>query len=499
MGQFATPPALAHDIVSYGLALLGNSVPLRFLDPAFGTGAFYSALLRCAPAEQIESATGFEIDPHYGVPARDLWKSTPLHLELEDFTRAAAPNAKSNLIICNPPYVRHHHVGNEDKLRLQALAKRLSGEDLSGLTGLYGYFLLLADAWMNTGGVAGWLIPSEFMDVNYGRAIKRYLLGSQVTLLHIHRFDAHDVQFDDALVSSTVVWLRKAPPPAGHSVDFSFGGSLSQPRIVRRISLTDLRHVAKWSRLPSETPTSPSHVGPRLKDLFAIKRGLATGDNKFFVLSRGAIEERGLPLDVFKPVLPPPRGLPIDEVLADHVGYPQGAAPLFLLDCRIPEGQLADRYPRLAAYVAEGRARGVHEGYLCSRRTPWYSQEHRPAPPFLCTYMGRGTLEGASPFRFILNHSLATATNVYLLLYPRPELAAVIAVHPELKRSIWEALQRIDVEHLVREGRVYGGGLHKLEPKELANAPADELLKILPADLAAASSRPPDLFAAAHE
>ncbi len=113
--------------------------------------------------------------------------------------------------------------------------------------------------------------------------------------------------------------------------------------------------------------------------------------------------------------------------------------------------------------------------------------------------MGRGSLGGRRPFRFILNHSLATATNVYLLMYPLPELATVIAANPGVKRSLWEALQRIDVDQLVREGRVYGGGLHKLEPKELANAPAGELLKVLPASLAAATSNPPDLFAAAHK
>ncbi len=122
LGQFATPSALAEDILRYASVLLPKG-SVRFLDPAFGTGAFYSALLKGFPKKRVHDAVGFEIDLHYGAPTRDLWKHTPLRLRLEDFTRTA-PEGRFNLLICNPPYVRHHHLGSEEKARLQSALPR---------------------------------------------------------------------------------------------------------------------------------------------------------------------------------------------------------------------------------------------------------------------------------------------------------------------------------------------------------------------------------------
>jgi len=82
---------------------------------------------------------------------------------------------------------------------------------LSGLAGLYGRFIGLSHAWLAPDAISCWLVPSEFMDVNYGLAIKWYLLD-RVTLLHIHRFDPGDLQFADALVSSAIVCFRNTAP-----------------------------------------------------------------------------------------------------------------------------------------------------------------------------------------------------------------------------------------------------------------------------------------------
>jgi len=87
--------------------------------------------------------------------------------------------------------------------------------------------------------------------------------------------------------------------------------------------------------------------------------------------------------------------------------------------------------------------------------------------------MGRTTNNSENPFRFILNHSKAVATNVYLMLYPLPPLAERFKTDPTLLKKLWKKLNSIPHEVLRGEGRVYGGGLHKLEPKELANVPLE--------------------------
>jgi adenine-specific DNA-methyltransferase len=480
LGQFATPTPLAIEMLECARRLHPAGTRVRFLDPAIGTGSFYSALLRAFPADQIESAVGFETDSACADSARSLWGHTPLKLRVEDFTTAAPPSferTKPNLLICNPPYVRHHHLRGEEKLRMHRMVEEAAGVKLSGLAGLYCYFLCLSQAWMAKGGLAGWLIPSEFMDVNYGRQIKDYLL-SRVTLLRIHRFDPNDVQFSDALVSSAVVWIRNVLPPTDHTVEFTYGGSLLAPELSKTVSSRALRDETKWTRFPqrAEARSNPEQIV--LSDLFKIQRGLATGDNQFFIMSREQATAHDIPKKFLTPILPSPRYLEVDEIPADREGNPILNRKLFLLTCDLPESEVKARYPALWKYFQLGIENGVQKGYLCTHRSPWYAQEKRPSSPFLSTYMGRHNTGSGRPFRFILNHSKATAPNVYLMLYPKPFLQTAIREKPELLRDIWNGLNRISTHTLTGEGRVYGGGLHKLEPKELGNVPAAGIFSI---------------------
>ena len=467
-GQFATPPQLALGIAHYAKTLMGGT-PVRFLDPAIGTGSFFSALTQTFPPNSIAAASGIELDPLFAEAAVALWTDRGLRVIEGDFTRQPLPERPFNLVIANPPYVRHHHLSAAGKDRLKAQLARSLHLDISGLAGLYCYFMLLCHDWMEDHGLAIWLIPSEFMDVNYGIVLRRYLT-ERVTLLHIHRFCPTDAQFNDALVSSAIVVFRKSPPPHAHAARFSFAGPIESPCSEALVPLETLRDSRKWTQFPGGTP-SPDTGELTLGDIFAIKRGLATGSNNFFLLTEAQTTEWQIPRAFLKPILPGPRHLTGDIVEPLPGGAPNVSPRLFLLDCHEPEERIQTKWPRLHAYLQSGRELKIHEAYLASHREPWYSQEQRPPAPFLCTYMGRSR-NGAHPFRFIWNRSQATAHNVYLMLYPRGPLRDALKARPELARQVFESLQRITPAQLLSEGRVYGGGLHKVEPKELAQIPA---------------------------
>ncbi|MDR2089784.1 MAG: Eco57I restriction-modification methylase domain-containing protein [Clostridiales Family XIII bacterium] len=472
LGQFSTPSTLADEIVSFGVALLPGKT-VRFIDPAFGTGAFYSALLGRVEPSKLESAKGIEIDRHYADPAKELWAGTPIRIETGDFT-ALSPENGYNLVICNPPYVRHHLI--DDKERIRDRTKRFSGIALSGLAGLYCHFLLQSVQWMEPDGVAGWLIPSEFMDVGYGKKVKDFLLN-KVELLQIHRYDPNNVQFDDAMVSSAVVLFRNRMPKAHATVKFSYGGCLSSPDSAKEISTCELRKETKWTRFPLQCARKQTEVTAVLGDYFIVKRGIATGNNNFFILKKSKLEELDLPREVFRPVLPNSRYLNIDEIFADEDGNPKLESELFLLDCPLPECEVQKKYPKLWDYLLTGKD-SVANGYLCKSRKYWYCQERREAPLFLCTYMGREKSSGQA-FRFILNHSDATVTNCYLALYPKGIMKEFLQEYPDMRKTVQNIMNRIDPQHFVDEGRVYGGGLRKIEPAELMSVPVHEIETVL--------------------
>ncbi len=472
-GQFATPPAIAREIAAFVEPFL-NERPVRFLDPAVGTGAFFSAFLARLGPKCIVDAAGVELDPHVARTARRLWRSHGLRIRNADFTRLNPPRpaTRFDLVVANPPYVRHHHLAPAEKQRLRATVEHRTGLHISGLAGLYCHFLLLADSWLAADGLGVWLVPSEFFDVNYGGALREYLTR-RVELLHVHRFNPQDPLFSDALVTSALIVFRNAR--ARRTCTLSDSGSPSRPALSRRVPLTAMTRSPKWSaQLQAHAPVVRGRTS-RLDELFTIRRGIATGANAFFIRDRREARAAGIPASSLRPLLPSARDLSTNIVDVAADGWPELKPQRALLDIRDPPEVVRRRHPALWRLLLDAEATNVHQRYLTSRRTPWYAQERRPAPLFLCTYMGRRPPVG-SPFRFIWNRSQAVATNVYLLLQPKAELQVALERYPDRAKAIHDGLCAIAAGTLEVGGRVYGGGLHKLEPGDLGAIDAAPVL-----------------------
>ena len=111
----------------------------------------------------------------------------------------------------------------------------------------------------------------------------------------------------------------------------------------------------------------------------------STGANKFFILSPERVAELHLPKKFLIPILPSARYLTSDEILADTHGDPIVERKQYLLSCKLPETEVEAKYPSLWRYLESGKQEGVNEKYLSQHRSPWYSQEERQPPLFLCT------------------------------------------------------------------------------------------------------------------
>ena len=102
--------------------------------------------------------------------------------------------------------------------------------------------------------------------------------------------------------------------------------------------------------------------GATLGDFFAIKRGIATGANRFFIMDERRAQGLCIPRRFLRPILPSPRHVKRDVVATDQDGVPKLERPLFVFDCHVPLEVLERTEPRTADYVKRGESEGVNEG-----------------------------------------------------------------------------------------------------------------------------------------
>jgi hypothetical protein len=326
--------------------------------------------------------------------------------------------------------------------------------------------MLLTHSWVEENGLSIWLVPSEIVEVNYGKVIRNYLLNN-VTLERIHFFEQKELQFSDALVSSCVIAFKKKKCSESHNVLITTG-DFDNPSVNKYLTVKELKELTKWSKHLLVSNSIDNEVQSTLGDLFTIKRGIATGDNGFFILDKEEAENLEIPKKYLRNIVPSSRYLKDNIIELDTDGYLKTERKLVLLDVDLPIEIIKHKYPKLFDYIKYGEELGIHKKYLASRRSPWYSQEKRQPPAYFVRYMTREKSDKTNHTLFIKNNSDAVATNSYLMLYEKPK-DSKITVRPNI--NIWDYFMQGVSADLYKYGRTYGGGLVKFEPKELLSIP----------------------------
>jgi adenine-specific DNA-methyltransferase len=455
LGQFFTPQAIAEYMAAAALEV----APATVLDPGVGGGVLLRAL-----AGGDRRLFGLDVDPDAVELASESLPNA--EIVVGDFLAASAwPLSEQtfDVVIANPPYIRHHNLSADHKALAQHYAARL-GRKVSSLSGSYVYFFLEALLRLNEGGRLVFITPTEFLDVRYGQAVKEALLDC-CDIDEVLVLEMDELAFEGVLTTSAItVATRRAQPSRRYRlVEGKMNGGIKLGSEVT-LAAEDAPPYLPWTPL---TPTRAARIleltGDRtdkLGDYLRVRRGIATGDNSFFCLTEAEVAEWKIPRDYLVPVVLGSKDLPANGTLDRAYRDERLAAGArgWLLWCHAPKETLP---PSLQLYIEHGEAMGLRGKFNCKNRKPWYGVEPVDPPDFFVTYMSRDRA------RFIRNGVGARCMTSLLNVWAKPGVDV-----DELQAE----LQDPQMARLLREfGRTYGGGLGKIEPGDVLRVPSRTL------------------------
>jgi len=451
LGQVATPEPVAALMAAWVL----SANPRTVLDPAAGLGGLLAACRQLAPRVHL---VGVERD------AETLQRATATaprgtRLILADYLKSDTGAFEG--IIANPPYVKAHRLDYTEH-DWRSFETRL-GTRLDRLTNLYALFLLKIWRDLAPAGRAAVLLPAEFLNANFGDEIKAHLtrvMRPAAILVFAPSLNL----FADALTTSAIVFLDKGrssnAPAWGQCVESiqeakgvvaALRAGSNSPPGHGGVDLSRLDPREKWlNRLfqPAACVESTGFVR-RVGDYFECRRGIATGANDYFCLSRAELRRYQLARAHVVPCIT--KAVDADGLVFTGEKFERLAGQdrrCFLLNP-------ARHGPALTRYLELGEARGIPARHLPSHRPVWYQPENRPVADIWVPVFSRGAA------KYVLNTSGAKNLTCFHGLYARPGWNSL---PPFLTLFLNSSSGR---QAFSQVNRFYGDGLNKLEPKDV--------------------------------
>lgn len=445
--QFFTPEKIAEFMCQW---VLQGKQKTRILEPAYGLGIFSRVLAQNSPLP----VDAYEIDRQIFASAVTALPNG-VNLRNEDYFTCDW-NTKYDAIVCNPPYLKFHDYDNATYI--PDVNSHL-GTKLNGFTNLYTLFLLKSIAQLQEGGRLAYIIPSEFLNSDYGVEVKRALIKSN-TMQHIIVVDFTECAFDDALTTACILLCERTTSSV--SVRFSLINNIEglNSCLSEYVEYDTLQLDAniKWKSYYEEGNSCKyNHLVPFSK--FAkVSRGIATGANDFFTFKPSKADDFDIPEECLMPCI-------CKAVDASQTFFTQNEFTKLLNGDKtvyLFNGSTAPDNTCVLRYIHLGEELGINKRYLTASRSPWYAIENRPPAPIWVSVFNRSGL------RFIRNEANIYNLTTFHCVYPKNTGVDVDVLFAYLITDVAKDI-------FLDNSRQYGNGLVKFEPNDLNKGMAVDL------------------------
>lgn len=469
-GGYYTPIDLTRWLAAWAVRHAEDQI----LEPSCGDGAFLVAVtdrllsLGAGPADISGQVQGVEIVASAAAGARAaLRASLGVHAKgvvtAGDFFAWALAHAERRFdcVVGNPPFIRYQTFPEPSRTRAMDLMVR-EGLKPNKLTNIWVPFVVAAAASLREGGRMALVLPAELLQVTYAGQLRSFLT---------ERFERIDVVacnelfFDNA--EQEVVLVLADGALRDRSVEHDCRVALTEAATVNDVTLRRPADViAKASPKVVEHGTEKwlkyfltekeitlmrklrsQGVAVPLKQHASVDVGVVTGKNEFFVLTQSQVDELGIS-DYTVPLVS--RAVQMRGASLNRKEWQALAAQGDRVHLLYLSGVRTRALPaRLRRYIEDAEARGLHTGYKCSIRDPWYSVPSVWTPD---AFFFRQIYDFP---RLVLNEAQATSTDT---------IHRLKAANP--RRVISNIYTHLTAASAEIEGRSYGGGVLELEPTE---------------------------------
>lgn len=457
LGTFFTPPSVVEFMLDRAESLLRD--PPIVIDPGAGVGAFSLAAKRRWPSADVIAVDVNVVTLGLLAARRDAG----VEVVLEDFLKWATSNSlptdKPRLWVGNPPYTRHQELTPTAKDEAMEAAR---GRVTSRRAGLSAYFLAATLVARQPDDVICYLLPGPWVDTAYGGPLRKALLDC-AGAVELYGFGTDVEMFPGTRVAAMTLVLG---PDANSRTLRTASARLSASGVetVRNANRDRPVNGARLGRWLWPRQAS-SNRGIPLRTVARVRRGVATGANRFFFLTDD--ERAVLPVGATLPAVLRLRKVDGNILTAgEHRRLRERGERSWLL--ALNEGELLDD-DSVLEWLTNAMEAGVHERYLAGHRDPWYAVEKIRPPDILVGPMGTDRI------RAVRNDAAAIPSNAIYGLYLDQRL--------DLVAPLTDWLNSPDGQIALRaQARTYGAGLVKLEPSDLSAVlvpPVSDLLERL--------------------